>query len=230
MPIEEQKKGTSWPGKLLPVSRESLHNFLISFDRLIASKTFACRVFYGQQTAPTDGRTETPRVEVEVGDGDGDGDECPRGGFRLRRTANPCSRDPFNLYSALQTTTAATFGCQLQLHLQFQLQLQLGQVCRFWRPRHQHQLPPNCSCCCCSWSPMAPPSPRLEGCSTRLSKPKSCRSLPRLATPLGHLSRLKICEASFLTKLFELGFFSCQPGGENKVMFMSIFWMYIYNL
>jgi len=47
----------SRPGIFWPVSRESLHNFLISFDRLIASKTFACRVFYGRQTAQMDGRT-----------------------------------------------------------------------------------------------------------------------------------------------------------------------------
>jgi len=73
----------SRPGIFWPVSRESLHNFLISFDRLIASKTFACRVFYGRQTAQMDGRTWSWSWGLQQSNSQGvEESKTPRRGFQ----------------------------------------------------------------------------------------------------------------------------------------------------
>lgn len=100
--------------------------------RLIASKTFACRVFYGRQTPRRadwdwDGMGRDFHLDLEYDsdtDSDSDGQRiravvihltCTLRSRRLRRRRLPLS--------------AASCSCNL------------GQVCRFWRPRHQHQLP-----------------------------------------------------------------------------------------
>lgn len=90
------------------VGRESLHNFLISLAASLHQKRLHVAYFMaGRHRAERTGTGFSFGLGVRLGYR-----------FRFRRTANPCSRDPFNLYSALQTTTTtATFGCQLQLQL-----------------------------------------------------------------------------------------------------------------
>lgn len=94
------------------VSRESLHNFLISFGRLIASKTFACRVFYGRRTAQTCGRRRVLDVDVDLDselaaewDSDSDGQRIRAVVIHL--TCTRCSRRRLPLSAA---SCSCSFG------------------------------------------------------------------------------------------------------------------------